>query len=62
VPDSFRGQGTAGRLATTACEFAASRGLSIVPTCSYIRDTFLPKHPQFARLVVAKSGGPGARI
>jgi predicted GNAT family acetyltransferase len=51
VPDSFRGQGTAGRLATTACEFAASRGLSIVPTCSYIRDTFLPS------TVRAASGG-----
>lgn len=62
VPPAFRGQGMAAKLATAACEFAASSGHAIIPTCSYIRDTFLPAHPQYVRLVPGAASAAGGKL
>jgi predicted GNAT family acetyltransferase len=51
VPNQFRGQGVAGLLATAAFEFAKREKYQVIPTCSYISDTFLPKNPQWQELV-----------
>ncbi len=51
VPENMRGQGMAEKLAEAAFKFARVEGLKIKPTCPYIRDTFLKKHPELAFLV-----------
>lgn len=52
VPDAFRGQGVAGKLALAAFEFAQSQGYRVKPTCSYISATFLPRNPQWQKIAV----------
>lgn len=51
----FRGQGLAGKVVTAAFEYAKEKGLSIMPTCTYIRDGFLKKRPEYHGLVVGAS-------
>mmetsp|Transcript_157 Transcript_157/g.165 ORF Transcript_157/g.165 Transcript_157/m.165 type:complete len:85 (-) Transcript_157:14-268(-) len=46
-----RGKGLAGLLAVAAFQYAKANGFSVKPTCAYISQTFLPKHPEFAPLV-----------
>ncbi|KAJ7965555.1 Acetyltransferase [Quillaja saponaria] len=45
VPSSKRGLGLASLLCVAAFDHAKSRSLSIIPTCSYVSDTFVPKNP-----------------
>ena len=45
-PD-LRGQGLAEKLALAAFEHAKKNGLRVKPTCDYIRDAFLKKHPEY---------------
>jgi len=47
VPLEQRGRGIARRLAEAAFRFAEEEGMSVRPTCSYISDTFLPRHPKY---------------
>ena len=53
VPEAARGQGLAEQLALAAFAWAKKYGYSIVPTCPYIRDTFLKKHAEL-RILVAR--------
>ncbi|MBI4167802.1 MAG: N-acetyltransferase [Candidatus Aenigmarchaeota archaeon] len=48
--EELRGQGLAEKLAQAAFEYAKKNGLRIVPTCEYIRDTFLKKHPEWEEI------------
>ena len=43
----LRGQGLAEKLCIAAFEHAKSNGLKIIPTCPYVKDTFLLKHPEW---------------
>lgn len=43
----LRGQGLAEKLAQAAFEYAKKNGLRVVPTCEYVRDSFLKKHPEW---------------
>src|SRR3989338_5419698 len=43
----LRGQGLAEQLCTAAFEFARKNGFRIIPTCEYVRDSFLKKHPEW---------------
>ena len=43
----LRGQGLAEKLCIAAFEHAKSNGLKIIPTCPYVKDTFLRKHPEW---------------
>ncbi|MBI4174935.1 MAG: N-acetyltransferase [Candidatus Aenigmarchaeota archaeon] len=47
----LRGQGLAEQLAQAAFDYAKSKGLKIVPTCDYVRDSFLKKHPEWNSIV-----------
>lgn len=47
----FRGQGLAEQLCTAAFEHAKNNGLKIIPTCPYVKDTFLRKHPEWNAMV-----------
>ncbi|WVZ85674.1 hypothetical protein U9M48_032569 [Paspalum notatum var. saurae] len=51
VPRSKRGQGLAARLCDAAFAHARSRGMRVLPTCSYISDTYLPRNPALKELV-----------
>ena len=47
----LRGQGLAEKLTQAAFEYAKKNGLRVVPTCSYVKDTFLPKHKEWDKIV-----------
>ena len=50
VPQVFRGKGIAERLCQTAFEYAKAHGLSVIPSCSYISDAYLKRHPEYQSL------------
>ncbi|KAG2565122.1 hypothetical protein PVAP13_7NG025400 [Panicum virgatum] len=51
VPRSKRGQGLAARFCDAAFAHARARGMRVLPTCSYITDTYLPRNPALNELV-----------
>ncbi|KAF3525559.1 hypothetical protein F2Q69_00050120 [Brassica cretica] len=51
VPSSKRGLGLASLLCIAAFEHASSHSLSVIPSCSYVSDTFLPRNPTWKPLV-----------
>ncbi|KAJ3675180.1 hypothetical protein LUZ60_004222 [Juncus effusus] len=51
VPRTKRGMGLAAKLCDAAFHYAESRALSVIPTCSYISDTYLPKNPKWSSIV-----------
>ncbi|XP_047328549.1 acetyltransferase At1g77540 [Impatiens glandulifera] len=52
VPPSKRGLGLANHLCRAAFSHAQSRSMTIIPTCSYVSETFLPRNPTWKTLVV----------
>ncbi|MBI4866949.1 MAG: N-acetyltransferase [Candidatus Wallbacteria bacterium] len=50
VPESARGKGLAEKVVQAGFAFARSRGLRVIPTCSYI-GTYLRKHPEDQDLI-----------
>ncbi len=48
----LRGQGLAEKLTLAAFEYAKKNSLVVVPSCSYVRDYFLPKYREFQDIVV----------
>jgi predicted GNAT family acetyltransferase len=53
VAPAIEGQGIASELARTALEYAASRGLRVVPTCKFVR-AYIDSHPVYAKLTAQK--------
>ena len=51
VPPAHRGRGIADRMARRAFEYAREEGYAVVPSCPYVRDTFLERHPEFRDIV-----------
>ncbi|KAJ0973260.1 hypothetical protein J5N97_021219 [Dioscorea zingiberensis] len=51
VPRSKRGMGLASLLCSAAFDHAQRHSLIVIPTCSYISDTFLPRHPAWKSIV-----------
>jgi len=47
----LRGQGLAEKLTQAAFEYAKKNGLRVVPICSYVKDTFLPRHKEWDKIV-----------
>ena len=43
----LRGQGLAEKLTQAAFEFAKKNSFRVIPTCSYVKDTFLSKHKEW---------------
>ncbi len=50
VDPAHSGQGHAATLARGALDDARSRGLSVVPSCTYVA-SYIDKHPEYADLV-----------
>jgi len=50
VPEIFQGMGLAGKLASTALEWARASGLKVTPSCPYVK-AYVGKNPQFADLL-----------
>lgn len=50
VPMRLRGRGIASRLVRGALEAARTRGLRVVPRCSFVAD-YVARHPEFRDLV-----------
>ncbi|XAR62805.1 hypothetical protein NMG60_11017686 [Bertholletia excelsa] len=51
VPPSKRGLGLASHLCVSAFTHAKSHAMSVIPTCSYVSDTFLPRNPSWKSVV-----------
>ncbi|GMH17163.1 hypothetical protein Nepgr_019004 [Nepenthes gracilis] len=53
VPPSGRGFGLASLLCVAAFNHAKSRSISVIPTCSYVSETFVPRNPSWRSLLYA---------
>lgn len=67
VPPEARGQGAAEKLCDAAYAHARSSGLKILPTCSYVRDKYVPEHLDHEHvgtmtLRAVDAGVPGLQI
>ncbi len=51
VPEVFRGRGMAERLCKAAFEYAKQQRLTVIPSCSYISDYYLKRHPEYEPIV-----------
>lgn len=58
VPEVFRGRGVAEKLCKAGFEYAKAHHLTVIPSCSYISDAYLKRHPEYAPLT--KRGGPAS--
>lgn len=52
VPPEGRGTGVAAKLCDEAFAFARSTKAKVKPSCSYVSQTYLPKHPELRDLIV----------
>lgn len=50
VPEAFRGQGIAQKLAQTGLEFARSERLNVIPLCPFV-NAYIKRHPEYQPLV-----------
>ena len=50
VPEVFRGRGMAENLCKAAFEHAKANRLTVIPSCSYISDAYLKRHPEYESL------------
>ncbi|MBI1952849.1 MAG: N-acetyltransferase [Candidatus Omnitrophica bacterium] len=51
VPESSREKGLADKLVTAGFRYAQAHNLKIIPACSYVALTYLPRHSEFQPLV-----------
>ncbi|OIV97951.1 hypothetical protein TanjilG_12708 [Lupinus angustifolius] len=56
VPSSKRGLGLAYHLCVAAFQHAKSHSLFVIPTCSYISDTFIPRNPSWNSVLYTGGG------
>jgi predicted GNAT family acetyltransferase len=56
VPAEMEGGGIGGKLVTAAVEYAASKGLTVVPACPFA-SSWLDRHPDVAALVPIDTAG-----
>ncbi|KAG0569520.1 hypothetical protein KC19_6G096400 [Ceratodon purpureus] len=54
VPVRKRGLGIAGELCKAAFAHAREHKLLVLPSCSYVSDTFIPRHPECRDVVVSE--------
>ncbi len=53
VPDPYRKQGVAAKILIHAFEYAKKEGHEVVPSCPFIAGEFLPRFPEYQKLVRA---------
>lgn len=51
VPEVFRGRGIAERLCQAAFEYAQQAKLTVMPSCAYVSDYYLRRHPEYEPMV-----------
>ena len=51
TPPELRGRGIAEQITTAAFEYARKNNFIVIPSCSYVRDAFLSRHPEFHGIV-----------
>ncbi len=51
VPESFRGKGIAAKITTAGFEYAKSNGFTVIPTCPFVRGTFLARYSHYQSLI-----------
>ena len=51
VPEVFRGRGIAEQLCKAGFEYAKANHLKVIPSCSYISEAYLKRHPEYEPLV-----------
>ena len=56
VPEVFRGRGIAERLCKAGFEYAKANRLTVLPSCSYVSDAYLKRHPEYEP--ITRRGGP----
>ncbi|XP_054788930.1 acetyltransferase At1g77540 isoform X2 [Prosopis cineraria] len=56
VPSSKRGLGLASHLCVSAFQHAQSHSLLVIPTCSYVSDTFVPRNPSWKSVLYTEGG------
>ena len=56
VPEVFRGRGIAERLCKAAFEYAKANHLTVWPSCSYIAEAYLKRHPEYE--AITRRDGP----
>ncbi|KAL8141221.1 hypothetical protein V2J09_007242 [Rumex salicifolius] len=56
VPPSKRGLGLASRLCVAAMDHAKSRSFVVIPSCSYVSDTFLPRNSSWKSILYTPGG------
>ena len=56
VPEVFSGSGIAERLFKASFEYAKANTITVLPSCSYISDAYLKRHPEYES--VTRRGGP----
>ncbi|EEF48333.1 acetyltransferase At1g77540 [Ricinus communis] len=54
VPRSKRGLGLASHLCVAAFNHAKSHSMSVIPSCSYVSDTFLPRNESWNSVVFSE--------
>lgn len=57
VSPDHRGRGLAEEIVLTALRWARDEGLTVVPTCPYVRSVMTEKHPEFASLAAEAGEG-----
>jgi predicted GNAT family acetyltransferase len=55
VPSELRGRGAAQMLAKVALDFISSQNAKVYPSCSFIRDKYLPGNPTYSHLIIDQS-------
>ena len=50
VPEIFRGRGIAEQLCKAGFEYAKTNALTVIPSCSYISEAYLKRHPEYQPL------------
>ena len=50
VADAFEGQGIGGKLVKSALDQARERGLTVTPTCPFVK-SYIERHPDYADLL-----------
>ena len=51
TPPELRGRGIAEQLALAAFSYAKEKNMKVIPTCPYISETFLRKHPELVGVI-----------
>ena len=51
VPEAARSRGIAEQLVRAGFAFAKEQGCTVIPSCPYVGQTFLKRHPEFQSLV-----------